>query len=150
MDLVEVILDKITEITNLENPPVNIDVQVDVINMVIKFIKNRHIKLDCKKLMEDTMLFDFKVALQDKAMMNLARKAIESVKPTDEVIKEWQEQLTSVNRGRKKDKFREMLERKWDSLFNHKPQKDPETSSVILYGSNATETMIQRPPATKY
>ena len=150
VDLEEVIFKKITEITSLENPPININEKIDVISMLVEFIKNKHIKPPCKKLMEDTMSFNFNAALQDEAMMNLAREAIENVNPTDKVIKEWQEQLTSVNRVRKKEKLREMLEKKWDGFINHKPQKDPETSSVISYGSNATATMIQRLPATKY
>ena len=97
---------------SLENPPINVNKQIDAINTVVEFIKTKHIKLSCKKLMEDTISFDFNAALQDEATMNLAREAIEHMKPTEEVIKKWQEHLTSVNRGRKKDRLREMLEKK--------------------------------------
>ena len=72
----------------------------------------------------------------------------------EDVIKEWQEQLDAVTRGRKKEKAREMLERKWDGFFTHtqtnKLPKDLETSSVISYGSNATDTTTQRPPVTRH
>ena len=150
VDLVKVILEKITEIMSLENPPVNVNEQIDMINTVVEFIKAKHIKPSCKKLPEDTMSFDFNTALQDETIINSAREVTENAKPVEDVGKEWQEQLNAVNRGRKKDKIREMLERKWDDFITYKLPKDSETSSVISYKSNATETMTQRPPATRY
>ena len=62
----------------LENPPVNVDKQIDAINMMVEFIKAKHIKPNYKKLTVDTMSFNFNAALQDKTTMNLAREAIEN------------------------------------------------------------------------
>ena len=56
--------------------------------------------------------------------------------------------------NQKQETVREMLEKRWDSFFSHpqtnKLPKEPETSSVISYGSNTTETSIQRPHITRY
>ena len=69
VNLVEVILKKMTEITSLENPPVITNKQIDAINTVVEFIKAKHIKPSCKKLPENTMMVNFNTTLLDKTMM---------------------------------------------------------------------------------
>ena len=99
------------------------------------------------------MSADFSAALNDKTTINLAREIAGTKRPAEEVIKEWQEQLDAVTRTRKKEKAQEILEERWDRFFTHqhKPQKDPDTSSVISYGSNITESSTtQKPQVTSY
>ena len=56
LDLVEVILEKITDILSLENPPAITNEQINVINTVVEFIRVKHIKPSCKKLPEDKIM----------------------------------------------------------------------------------------------
>ena len=71
------------------------------------------------------MSFNYNAVLLDETMMNLAREMIENTRPVEDVIKEWQEQVNAVIRGKKKDKVREMLERKWDGFFTHPQTNKP-------------------------
>ena len=75
INLVEVILKKITEIWNLENPPAIANKQIDAINTVVEFIRVKHIKPSCKKLPEDTISIEINTALLDKNTIDLAKEA---------------------------------------------------------------------------
>ena len=96
VNLVEVILKKNTEIFSLENPPAKANEQINAINTVVEFIRAKHIKPSCKKLPEDTMSIDFNAALLDENTIDLAREATRNIKPAEDVMKEWQEQLNAV------------------------------------------------------
>ena len=103
--------------------------------------------------------------------MNTTRSTVQKKRPVDKFINEWKEHHSTTIRNKKKEKQWKMMEKRWDEylLPLFKQHKDPDTSSVFSYNSNATEsstnqkqqstsyrpniskiTMIQRPAITRY
>ena len=124
-----------------------------MINTVVEFIRGKNVKPSCKKLSDDTLFTDFNTASDDETTISSARSTVENKRPVEEFINEWKEQHDAIVRNKNKEKQKEMMEKSWGEYFlpPSKQQKDPETSSVILYDSNITETSTnQKEQVTSY
>ena len=171
-ELVETIIKAVTDISQAGNPSTKYQENIDTINGVVKFIREKHIKPSCKLLSDETIFCDFITAAGDKVTMNLAKSTEETKIPVDKFIKDWKEQHDTRVRNRNKVKQREYMEKKWEGhlLPSSREQKDPDTSSFSSFDSNITKTStcqeqqqitnykpsilekptIQRPPITQY
>ena len=68
--LVETIFKGVTDISEAENPAANAREQIDAINTVVEFIREKHVKPSCKKLSDDTLFTDFNTASEDETTIN--------------------------------------------------------------------------------
>ena len=73
--------------------------------------------------------------------MDLARDIVNTKMSVDKIVKQWRNQHDNKIRSRNKSKQRELFKKRWEEyLTPPKHPKDPEMSSVISMGSNATAT----------
>ena len=103
-ELVETILKEVTDVSQAENPSTKSQENIDAINVVVEFIREKHIKPSCKKLLDDTLFTDFITAAEDKATMNSARSTVENKTPVAEFVKDWKEQHDTIVRNKNKVK----------------------------------------------
>ena len=171
-ELVETIITAVTDVSQAEIPSINYKEKVDMINGVVKFIREKGVKPSCKLPSEVIVFTDFITAAGDEATMDSAKNIVDTKVPADKFLKDWKSQHDNIIRNKNKMKQREYLEKRWGGylLPPSREQKDPKTSSDILFGSNTTETStyqkqqqitnykpniseiitIQRPPITRY
>ena len=134
-ELVETIIKAVTDVSQAKNPSTKTQENVDTINGVVRFIREKHIKPSWKLLSDKTIFTDFITAAGDKATMNLARSMVETKILVNEFVKDWKEQHNTKVRFRNKVKQREYMEKRWGGhlLPSSREQKDPNTSSVIKH-----------------
>ena len=98
-------------------------------------------KPNCKILSGDTVVSDFQTAAKDITTMDSARDIVNTKMSVDEIVKQWRNQHDNEIRSRNKSKQRELFVKRWgEYLTPPRHPKDPEMSSVISMGSNATAT----------
>ena len=108
---------------------------------MIEFIREKRVKPSCKILSGDTAFSDFQTAAKDTTTMDSARDIVNTKMSADEILKQWRNQHNNKIRSRNKSKQRELFEKRWgEYLAPPRHPKDPEMSSVISMGSNATAT----------
>ena len=141
-ELVKTIISAVIDVSQVENPSVNYKEKVDVINGVIKFIREKEVEPSCKLLLKETLFIDFMTAAEDVTTMDSAKGIANTKVPAEEFIKEWRNQHNNIIRSKNKMKQKEYLEKRWGGylLPPTRDQKDPEMNSVISFGSNTTET----------
>ena len=141
-ELVETIIKAVTDVSQAENPSTKTQENIDMINGVVEFIREKHIKPSCKVVSDETVFTDFITAAEDEATMNLARSTVETKIPVDKFIKDWKEQHGTLVRNRNKAKQRKYMEKIWGGhlIPSSREQKDPDLSSVMSFDSNITET----------
>ena len=140
-ELVQTITTAITDISEAENPSVGYENKIDKINGEIEFIGEKRVKPSCKILSGDTVFSGFQTAAKDTTTMDSARDIVNTKMSADEIVKQWRNQHDNEILSRNKSKQRELFEKRWgEYLTPPRHPKDPETSSVISMGSNATAT----------
>ena len=138
-ELVETIISAITDVPEVKKQLVIYREKLDIINGVIKFIREKGVKPSCKLLPGETIFTDFTTAAEDVTMMDVARDIINTQMPANKIVKQWRNQHDNKIRSRKKMKQKEYLEKRWGGyLLPPRNPKDPEMSSVISLGSNTT------------
>ena len=110
-ELVETILKGVTDVSQAENPSTKTQENVDVINVVVEFIREKHIKPSCKKLSDDTLFTDFITVAENKTTINSARSMIENKTSVAEFVKDWKEQHNIIVRNKNKEKQKEYMEK---------------------------------------
>ena len=133
-ELVETIIKAVMDVSQAENPSTKTQENVDTINGVVRFIREKHIKPSCKLLSDKTIFTDF-TAAGDKATLNLASSMVETKIPVDKFVKDWKEEHNTKVRFRNKVEQREYMEKRWGGhlLPSSREQKDPDTSSVTTH-----------------
>ena len=142
-----------------------------MINAVVEFIREKHIKPSCKNLLDNTLFTDFITTAENETTINSARSMVENKTSGAEFIKDWKAQYDTIVRNKNKEKQKENMEKRRGGylLPSSREQKDTDMSSVISYKSNITETStcqkqqityykpsvseittIQRAPITQY
>ena len=98
-------------------------------------------KPSCKILAGDTVFSDFQTSAGDTTTMDSARDRVNTKMSVDKIVKQWRNQHNNKIRSRNKSKQGNYLKKRWgEYLTSPRHLKDPETSSVISMGSNATAT----------
>ena len=130
-----------TDVSQAEHPSIKDQENIDVINGLVEFIREKHVKPSCKVLSDETIFTDFITAAGDKATMNSARSAVETKISVEKSVKDWKEQHETIARNSTKVKQREYIKKRWRAhlLLSPREQKDKEMSSVISFDSNITE-----------
>ena len=73
--------------------------------------------------------------------MDSARDIVNTKMSVDKIVKQWRNQHNNEIRSRNKSKQRELFKKRWGKyLAQPRHPEDPEMSSVISMGSNATAT----------
>ena len=140
--LVETIVNVVTNVSKAENPSTKNQNHINMINIVVKFIRVKHIKPTCKKIQNDTKFTDFITGSDDETTMNVARNMVNTKIPAEEFVKEWKEQYDNMVRNKNKLRHREYMEKRWGEALlplSRKP-RDPDMSSVVSCDSSITET----------
>ena len=140
-ELVDIILGKITDLSDVCDLSKNHETYIEKINSLINFMRESGIKPGCKTLTRETKLSDFVYKENDAETMNAARDIINSKINRDKLIKQWKTNHDREIRAKNKVKQREIWEKWWgEFLTQHREQKDLETSSTISMGYNTTGT----------
>ena len=82
--------------------------------------------------------------------MTLANEAIENTITPKDAIREWKEINHTSNREKRKDKHREMWEKKWLGYQTNKTHRDSDTSSETSFESTVTDTTMPKLPPVRY
>ena len=136
-ELVEIILAAITDLSDACDLSKSHEEQIEKINGMIEFMRDKGVKPGCKTLTRETVFSDFLTAGNHTETMNSARDIVNTKMPEDEFIKQWRNKHDDDTRIRNKSKQRE----RWgEYLTPSRDRKDPETSSTISMGYNITGT----------
>ena len=104
----------------------------------------------CKRLMETTIATDFNTAQDHDNTIKEANKASENIILPEDTIREWRRDNNKANKKKRKDKYREMLEKKWSIYQVQKTPKDSDTSSEASFASTNTDIVTLKNPPIRY
>ena len=88
-ELVEIILNEITALTDACELNKGHETYIERINGIIKFMRKSGVKPDCKTLTRETKYGDFIYTKGDAETMNSARDIVNSKMKGDKLVKQW-------------------------------------------------------------
>ena len=127
---------------------VHINDKVKAINTSMNFKRSKDICPKCKRLVETMIATDFNAA--QKEDMTEANKALENIILLEDAMREWRRNNNKANKNKRKDKHREILEKKWSSYQVQKTTRDSDTSSKALLASTNTDIVALKNPPIRY
>ena len=135
------ILAAITDLSDARDLSKSHEVQIEKINGMIEFMRDKGVKPGCKTLTRETVFSDFLTAGNNTETMNSARDIVNTKMQVGKFIKQWRNRHNDKTRAKNKSKQRELLEKWWgEYLTPSRDPKDPETSSTTSMGYNTTGT----------
>ena len=119
IELVEIILNVITALSDTCELNKDHETYVEIINSIIKFMCESGMKLGCKTLTRETEYTDFIYTKGDAETINSARDIVNSKTKGDKLVKQWRLKHDREVRAKNKAKQREIWEKWWENTSHH-------------------------------